>query len=517
MNRRIYPLLIFLVFTLLYGCAANPVTGKKELYFISESAEVRIGNKNYLFTQQAQGGEYVIDPELSAYVNSVGQRIARVSNRPNLPYEFVVLNNSVPNAWALPGGKIAVYRGLLLELNNEAELAAVLSHEIVHVAARHSAKSVERGVLLQAGMIGIGLAVSKSKYADILVGATSVGVGLISRKYSRSAELEADQYGIKYMALAGYDSKAAISLQETFVRLSKDKKSNWLLGLFSTHPPSQERVNANIVTAANLSTGGQIGLKEYQSKIAGIKKTKMAYVAHDDGRKALAKGDSAQALSLADKTIRIEPREAIFYGLMGDAKVQQKRYREALTDYDKAIKRNNRFFQFFLQRGLVREKLGDLGGARSDLQKSVSLLPTAHAHYSLGNIALTRHQRNEAIEHFRVVSSMRSEVGRKAWNTLARLELPQRSERYIAVKKSRDRNGYVIVTINNKSPVSVKNVAVSVTLRNKGKILGKDIAYFQNTIGPSRQSSIATRIGPLQENKHLRQVRVKVIGAIIAK
>ncbi|MEJ2181579.1 MAG: M48 family metalloprotease, partial [Gammaproteobacteria bacterium] len=98
------------------GCGTNPVTGETEFQLVSEGQEISIGQENYLPSQQSQGGAYVTDPELSRYVNSVGQKLAKVSDRPNLPYEFVVLNNSVPNAWALPGGKIAVNRGLLLEL-----------------------------------------------------------------------------------------------------------------------------------------------------------------------------------------------------------------------------------------------------------------------------------------------------------------------------------------------------------------------------------------------------------------
>src|SRR3989338_2723987 len=107
------------------GCAVNPVTGQRELGFISEQRELTIGQQQYTPSQQSEGGQVTVDGELSAYVNRVGQRLAAVSDR-RLPYEFVVLNNSVPNAWALPGGKIAVNRGLLIELNNEAELAAVL-------------------------------------------------------------------------------------------------------------------------------------------------------------------------------------------------------------------------------------------------------------------------------------------------------------------------------------------------------------------------------------------------------
>ena len=132
---------------LLGSCAVNPVTGQRELGFISEQRELTIGAEQYSPSQQSQGGQFSVDPELTAYVQGVGQRLAEVSDR-QLPYEFVVLNNSVPNAWALPGGKIAVNRGLLTELNNEAELAAVLGHEIVHAAARHGAQAMERGMLL---------------------------------------------------------------------------------------------------------------------------------------------------------------------------------------------------------------------------------------------------------------------------------------------------------------------------------------------------------------------------------
>ncbi len=509
---------IILIISLLGACATNPVTGKTEFHLISESEEIKMGEKNYLYSQQSQGGEYIIDTELTHYVDSVGKRLAEVSDRPNLPYEFVVLNNSVPNAWALPGGKIAVNRGLLVELKSEAELAAVLGHEIVHAAARHGAKSIERGIMLQAGVIGVGLAVSDSKYSNIAVGASSVGAALISRKYGRGAELESDYHGMKYMSGAGYYTKAAISLQETFVRLSKNKNPNWLEGLFATHPPSQERVDANRVTAANLPSGGVLGIKEYQSEIAGLKKNRPAYEAHDKGRKSLSKGEPSKAINLANKAISIEPREAFFYGLRGDARVRKKQFRQSLSDYNEAIKRNNRFFQFYLQRGLVKERLGDIEGAKKDLQKSNSLFPTAHAHNSLGNISLLTGNRIKAIEHYRIASSSQSYVGKNAQRSLAKLELLQRPEKYIAVRKSYNRNGYVVVFIKNQSPLNVRNVAVDVVLYNqRGRIIKKDVAYFNYTMKPGRQYSLTTSVGPITSTQQLRQVGVKVIRAMIAE
>ena len=175
-------LILLLSCSFLYGCAVNPVTGKNELSIISESQEISIGKENYIPSRQMQGGDYTVNPGLSAYVNEIGQKLAAVSDR-ELPYEFSVLNNSVPNAWALPGGKIAVNRGLLLELKSEAELAAVLGHEIVHAAARHGAQQMERGMMLQGALIATGIAVQGSDYGNLIVGGAQVAAGLIHTKY----------------------------------------------------------------------------------------------------------------------------------------------------------------------------------------------------------------------------------------------------------------------------------------------------------------------------------------------
>jgi len=117
------------------GCAVNPVTGKQQIMLVGESWDLAIGKQHYAPLRQSQGGDYTIDPSVEAYVRRVGNKLAKYADK-KLPYEFHVLNDSVPNAWALPGGKISINRGLLAELKDESELAAVLSHEIVH-AGRH--------------------------------------------------------------------------------------------------------------------------------------------------------------------------------------------------------------------------------------------------------------------------------------------------------------------------------------------------------------------------------------------
>ena len=141
------------------GCSVNPVTGKSQLSFISPQQEVAIGEKNYAPSRQSQGGDYYLDPALQTYIRGVGKKLAAVSDRPDLPYEFIVLNNRVPNAWALPGGKIAINVGLLVLLEDEAQLAAVLGHEIVHAAARHGATQMTTGTLANIGVAAVGVAV----------------------------------------------------------------------------------------------------------------------------------------------------------------------------------------------------------------------------------------------------------------------------------------------------------------------------------------------------------------------
>ena len=173
---------LLLLLLLAAGCATNLVTGRRELRFVSESREILLGEKNYFHSQQAQGGAYEVHEGVGRYVSSIVDQLVSVSDRPHLPYDVVVLNNSVPNAWAMPGGKMAINRGLLIELASEAELAAVLAHEVVHVAARHGAKRIERGAMLQAGVLGLGLAVSDHDQHDIIMGAGGVGMRLMTMK-----------------------------------------------------------------------------------------------------------------------------------------------------------------------------------------------------------------------------------------------------------------------------------------------------------------------------------------------
>jgi len=378
----------------LTACAKNPVTGRQELHFVSTDKEIKMGLENYQYGQQASGGQYAVDPELTAYVQEVGQKLAKNSDRPDLPFEFVVLNDSVPNAWALPGGKIAVNRGLLTHLENEAELAAVLGHEITHAAARHGAKAMERQIIMSTGLVAANVAIAATHkvtdpaYKDkALAASAAVATGLISTKYSREAELEADSYGMDYMVKAGYSPEGAVSLQQTFVKLMDKKSPNWVEGLFASHPPSQERASTNQKRALKMPQDLMLGKERYTQKTAKLKQHKAAYEAYDDGVKAYKKEEYAQALTLVNQAITVVPEEALFYGLQGDVFTKQDHKDKAMNAYQTAISKNPNYFYYYHQRGLLYEKMGKKTEAKADLDKAQKWLPTETAAAALKKLA----------------------------------------------------------------------------------------------------------------------------------
>ena len=485
-------LTVFLSLTIT-ACGTNPVTKKKEFQFVSEEKEIAIGKENYSPARQSQGGDYIIDPDLTAYVQSIGKRLGAVSDRPELPYEFVVLNDSVPNAWAMPGGKIAFNRGLLYELNSEAELAAVMGHEIVHAAARHGAKSMERSVFLQGAMIAVGIGAQNTDYANLAVGASQLGAQLISSKYGRDAESESDYYGMKYMKKAGYDPTAAVTLQETFVRLSANKESNWLTGLFASHPPSPERVAANKVTLAKLGAGGEMGKETYAQKVAKVKATQPAYKAYDDAVKSLKKGDTTTATSLAQKAIAGEPREAKFQELLGDIALTQKKPQEALGYYDKAIKMQPDYFKPYVQSGIALFNMGKKAEAEPFLKRANELLPTAPGHALLGDIAESRGEMDIALQHYQIAASSNSEIGKQAGEHAVRIDLPRNPSKYIRSGALADSAGNLFAVVENATSLPVGRVQVRVVKYDAqtGRAIAQSQPMMINGVQPGKRNQIA--------------------------
>lgn len=218
------------------ACAVNPVTGKRQFVLVTESQEIAMGRAADPQIV-AQYGVYD-DPDVAAYVDRIGQKMAKLSHRPDLEFHFRVLDSPVINAFALPGGYVYVTRGILAYMNNEAELAVVVGHEIGHVTARHGVEQQTRQTLFGAGL-GIGSILSPD--VAKLGGAIQEGLGLLFLKYGRDDENQADELGVEYALRAGYDAGAGARFFEVLDRQTKEAGET-LPGWMSTHPAPADRV-----------------------------------------------------------------------------------------------------------------------------------------------------------------------------------------------------------------------------------------------------------------------------------
>ncbi|MFO1405994.1 MAG: M48 family metalloprotease [Steroidobacteraceae bacterium] len=277
MSRRSLTVLAVLLAALgAPGCATNPATGKTDIVFMSEAEEMKVGEQAAAeaFQQYARYDNEAVQD----YVNQVGQRIVSVSHRSQMPFKVTVLDSDQINAFAVPG-YIFVFRGLLAYLNSEAELAAVMGHEIAHVTARHTARRDAGDTATAVGATILGILTGSSAVANV---AGSAGTAL-QFSYSREQELEADQLGAEYVARLGYDPSAIINVvrilknQEAFEIQSaraEGREAKVYHGLYDTHPDFDTRMQGAVEAAAKAARpGGNYkppGRDEYLDHIQGI-------------------------------------------------------------------------------------------------------------------------------------------------------------------------------------------------------------------------------------------------------
>jgi len=236
-----------LLASLAVSCAVNPVTGRRELSLISEEGEISLGKETDASIKQTFG--VYNDPKLTAYVNGVGMKLAPLTHRPHLPYSFQILDTPVINAFAVPGGYIYVTRGILALMNSEAELAAVLGHELGHVNARHSVRRMSQMILLQVGL-AVGSALNDT-FAQ-LAGVASIGIQILYLKYSRDDERQADTLGVEYSRRANYNPGPMVDFFGSLQKLGDLSGGRSLPGFLSTHPLEAERIK-NVTAMLNPS------------------------------------------------------------------------------------------------------------------------------------------------------------------------------------------------------------------------------------------------------------------------
>ena len=524
--RRANSIPLFALFLLatfqLTGCAVNAVTGERNLQFYGEDWEQKIGAQMYAPMKQSQGGDLTVDPQLTAYVQSVGNRLANQARRKDqLNFEFSVLNDSSPNAWALPGGKIVVNRGLLTELKSEAELAAVLGHEIVHADAAHSAQSQSKGMLTQVGtlvgMVVIGTQVDNPAAREVAMIVPQLGAQLLTQKYGRDAERESDEYGMRYMSEAGYDPQGAVELQKTFLKLSEGRNSDWMSGLFASHPPSAERLQNNIKTAQSLPAEGETGSARYLEKIAYQIRVKPAYDAYDEANKALSEDNTRDAQKKISQALAVVPEESLFLALQGDIHAMNDKTQPAMSSYSQAIAANDGLFYGYLRRGQLEYKRSESNKARADLEKSLSLLPTSEAHYLLGLLDKNSRQMDKAIQHFQVAAQSQSASGQNARRELIQLDLPKNPSQYVASRAMADKNNQVWATVGNQTGVAIKDIEITFVWLDENNQTRQGKTVYRGPLLSGKQDSIKLGIQLTNPGELSQRVKVQVTSAQMAE
>ena len=271
------PLLMALAALLLAGCAQNPVTGRQNFVMMSEADEIELGRKSDADVRQ-EYGMYDL-PALQQYVDRVGQRLAAKSHRPQLGYRFTVVDSPEINAFALPGGYIYITRGLMAYLNSEAELAAVIGHEIGHVTARHSVQQYSAGMAANIGITLGAILVPELRSPGAQDLFNTLGSALLSG-YGREHELEADRLGAQYLARAGYDPQAMVRVigvlknQELFdaeVAKQEGRAPRRYHGLFASHPDNDTRLQQVVGEANQLAQpDAEEGRAAYLAQMNGV-------------------------------------------------------------------------------------------------------------------------------------------------------------------------------------------------------------------------------------------------------
>ena len=402
---KLFTLLSLIFLLIIIGCAVNPVTGEKEFSVITEAQELAIGKQNYPVTTQINNGIFQ-DELLQAYVDEVGKELSSFSHRPNLPYEFNVVNSSTINAYALPGGKISITRGLLSKLETEDQLAGILGHEIGHIAARHSASQMSRQVLTSAAMAGFGafLSAGDVKNRKLYTMSSSMAAGLLLLKYSRIQETQSDYLGLEYMARAGYNPTGYLEAME-IIQSSKKTEPSKIKALFRSHPLTSERVERiKIAISAAYSNLSSMPFKEQRlmertDYITGLKE---AYTHYDIGDKFIARRDFERAEEEYRTAISLDSRQAVFHMSLAWTLLLQKKYKKARVSISTSIRLYPDLFSSRFLGGIISYRLRDYGQALIDLKEADTLILSvldvklykARCYEMLGNIS-------KAIENYK--------------------------------------------------------------------------------------------------------------------
>jgi predicted Zn-dependent protease len=361
------------------GCAKNPVTGRSQFMVMDEKQEIAI-DKQYAPQQFSADYGSVQDPALRDYIEQTGKQLTKITHRTHMPYNFHCVNANYVNAYAFPGGSIACTRGILLELESEAELAALLGHELGHVNARHTAESMSKGQLanLAVGGLAIFTGATLGSTAGSLAGQLGqLGSGALLASYSRDNEREADGLGMAYMTKAGYGPQGMVELMDMLNSMNNHPSSVTSL-LFATHPMSAERYETSVNQAkssyANFK-GLPIYRERYMDNTEKLRKLKDPVKKMQDGESAMGKEQFSEAERLFQQALKKAPQDYVGLLLMSKCLLIQDKNTEAKRYSDQAKQVYPQEAQAYQVSGITNLRLKRFARANQDFDDYEKRLP----------------------------------------------------------------------------------------------------------------------------------------------
>lgn len=362
--------------SVLTGCAVDPVTGQRRLLLLSEEQEIEIDQSQSPHQFSADYGIYP-DDELGRYVRQIGQQVASRSHRSHMPYNFNVVNANYVNAYTFPAGSMGITRGIMLDMQSEAELAALLGHEAGHVNARHAAERATRGMLAQMA-VGATAAVA----GDGTLGSVVSGVGAISAtallaRYSRENEREADRLGMDYMVASGANPQGMVDLMG-MLRAMNDRQPGSMEVMFSSHPMSDERY-ANVQRQLNSDyrseTSRATQRERYMDNTARLRRRSDTIRALRDAEMAIGRQEYSNANAKLAEARRSTPDDYPAWVITAKAQMMQDQPTQAIESLRRARQIQPEEGQAMYLLGINLLSQDDAGGALTEFQRYEQVLP----------------------------------------------------------------------------------------------------------------------------------------------
>ena len=442
---------------------------------------------------QFNGGRYVAEPTLNEYLTAIGGRLTRLAGYEVLENQFAVVNSHRVDAWVSSEGRVAISRGMLTTLSNEAELAALLGHLLAHAAQQHGATAIARGITITPELLA---QKAEHPYARYIVGAGLPVLAQQTIRYNPVTEQKADYAAITTMIKAGYDPQAAVNLQLKKL-IDVEGKTHRL----SHYQPNRERLVANRQHAHNHPAGLTMAEHSYQGALEKLLQYEKAYQQQPQLQQLLDQGEAEAAYALAQELIPAAPGEGRFYALKGDALQQMGKITDAIAAYNQALEHDPRYFAYHLRLAELHMAQQDSVAAQAALRNSIQQLPTAKGYLWLAQLAEQQGELIQAHEYYQRAARSNTPLGQEAKKEKQRIDFAENPNRYIHIKHQRVGSNKLRLFVTNTNPYSVQIETLLLNTEQTYRIRLDQKIPAQNSISSTVTINELGKIGSITVDK----------------